>query len=797
MSSLKKNIGFAGGLLGLLLGTVAASAVTQPDFKKGAVPFMEKYCYECHGGKHTKADLDLKAIKDDKKIIDDHKLWRGVLQQVNSGEMPPKKATAKPTHEEIEAFNNAMTVAFDKAESKLKPDPGHITVRRLNRKEYNNTVRELTGVDYFPAENFPADDIGHGFDNIGDVLSISPVHLERYLDAAEGIAQRSVFLTLPKPPNRDRSSNFFSPRYGSEDSNRPFTNAEPDIFYVERFEKPGDYVFRARVKGTNAPDAEPPQFALLVDDKELAKFTWDGSETNKTDGQRRGRNWHTVEVPLNQFTAGEHKFTLRYLNQQRGDVTNRMLYVQSFQFVGPADTRSEFMKRMDTVAADKPAAERVQPVTEWLLTRMFRRPPTKEEMTRYVKVFQTAQAAGEGKFEAGLQELVKVALCSPKFLFRTELDDRPKVKDAHNIDEYQLASRLSYFLWSTMPDDELFDLAAKGQLSKNLDAQVQRMLKDPKSDALVKNFGMQWLQLERLATYEPDTTLFPSFDDQLRKSMLRETELFLTEIMREDHSVLDLVDGDYTYVNRPLARLYGIEDKAFANNGNNNNFQGRRGGGRRNGGTGEFVRVTFPDKSRGGLLTQASILTVTSNPTRTSPVKRGKWVLEQILGTPPPPPPPNVAALDGQHELKGTLRQRMEQHRANPSCANCHQQMDALGFAFENFDAVGKFRAKDGNDAIDPSGTLPTGQAFNGPGELKDILKGKSELVARNVTEKLMIYALGRGLEYYDERAIKKVVTEMAKNDYKFSTLVTSIVKSDPFLLRRGKELKQKYESAE
>jgi hypothetical protein len=267
--------------------------------------------------------------------------------------------------------------------------------------------------------------------------------------------------------------------------------------------------------------------------------------------------------------------------------------------------------------------------------------------------------------------------------------------------------------------------------------------------------------------------------------------------MREDHSVLDLVDGDYTYVNRPLARLYGIEDKAFANNGNNNNFQGRRGGGRRNGGMGDFVRVTFPDKSRGGLLTQASILTVTSNPTRTSPVKRGKWVLEQILGTPPPPPPPNVAALDGQHELKGTLRQRMEMHRANPSCANCHQQMDALGFAFENFDAVGKFRSKDGNDPIDPSGTLPSGQAFKGPGELKDILKGKTDLVARNVTEKLMTYALGRGLEYYDERAIKKVVGEMAKNDYKFSTLVTSVVKSDPFLLRRGKELKEKYESAE
>ncbi len=797
MSYSIKNLALMSGVAGLLLAVLPVQGAASLDFKKAAVPFMEKYCYDCHGGKSTKADLDLKAIKDDKTILENHKLWRGVLQQVNSGEMPPKKAAHKPTPDEIEKFNNSLTESFTKAESKMKPDPGHVTVRRLNRVEYNNTVRDLTAVDYFPAENFPADDIGHGFDNIGDVLSISPVHLERYLDAAEGIAQRSVFLTLPKPNSRDRSSNFLSPRYGSEDTNRPLTNAEPELFYVERFEKPGDYVFRARVRGTNAPDVEPPQFALLVNDKEVGKFTW-SVETNNNEGQRRGRNSRTFEVPVPGLTAGEHKFTLRYLNQQRGEVTNRMLYVNNFFIVGPEDTRSEFMKRMDTVAAGKPPEQRIQPLTEWFVTRAFRRPATKEEVARYVRVFQAGQAANTNSFEAGLQQMVKTVLCSPKFLFRTELDDRPKTKDAHALDEYQLASRLSYFLWCTMPDEELLALAAKNQLTANLDTQVRRMLKDPRGETLVKNFGLQWLQLQRLSAFTPDATLFPGVDDRLKKAMVRETELFLAEIVREDRSVLDLVDADFTYLNRTLARHYGIEDKVFTNSNNGGEGFGRGFGGRRRGERGdEFVRVTLPDKSRGGLLTQASILTATSNPNRTSPVKRGKWVLEQILGTPPPPPPPGVGELDAQHDLKGTLRQRMEQHRANPACANCHQQMDAMGFAFENFDAVGRFRTKDGADAIDPSGTLPDGQSFQGAGELKAILKGKKDLLARNLTEKLMIYGLGRGLEYYDERTIKQVVAQMAQNEYKFSTMVTAIVKSDPFRLRRGKELKEKHELGE
>jgi hypothetical protein len=768
------KLGYAGGVLGLLLSATAAGAASAPDFKKGAMPFMEKYCYECHGGKHTKADLDLKGIKSDKNIIEDHKLWRGVLQQVNSGEMPPKKAKEQPTHDEIEAFNSAMDVAFAKAEAKQKPDPGHVTVRRLNRTEYNNTVRDLTAVDFNAAENFPADDIGHGFDNIGDVLSISPVHLERYLDAADGIAKRSVFLTLPKASSRTTYSIFLEPGgYRSENGTRPVTNATPELFVKHDIKTAGEYVFRVRAASTNASVAEPVQMKLYLNDKEVLAV----AVTNKVG------KWKEYEVKL-EIPAGEQKFRAQFANIQQ-DNRDRMLFINEFKVIGPADTRTEFMKQVDAVGAGKSEAERAHLVTDWFVSRAFRRPATKEEVARYVKVFEAGMTATTNNFAGGIQQLVKVTLCSPKFLFRTELDDKPKTKDAHPLDEYQLASRLSYFLWSTMPDEELLTLAGKNQLGKNLEAQVRRMLKDPRSVALVQNFGMQWLQIQRLATFAPDATLFPGFDERLRQAMMKETELFLGEIIREDLSVLTLVDADFTYLNRPLARHYGIEDKVFP--------QGKRDWRRDN----DFIRVSLPDKNRGGLLTQASILTVTSNPTRTSPVKRGKWVLEQILGTPPPPPPPGVLGLEAQKELTGTLRQRMEQHRTNPACANCHQQMDALGFAFENFDAIGRFRAKDGADVIDPSGTLPSGQSFKGPSELKTVLTEKKDLLARNVTEKLMTYALGRGLEYYDERTIKQVVAEMAKHDYKFSTLVASIVQSDPFRQRRGKELKEKYESAE
>ncbi len=749
----------------------AASGSSNADFQKNAAAFLEKHCVECHGGKATKADLNLKKLeRADDAILKNRKVWLNVVNQVTSGEMPPKKQP-RPAAAEIEKFAQSVESAFGRAEAKMKPDPGRVTVRRLNRTEYNNTIRDLVNVDFNPAEDFPADDIGHGFDNIGDVLTLSPVLMERYLSAAESIAARSIVFEAAQPPNRTTTSNFLEPA-GHEFGNTLRPAEKGYLSTRTKTTLDGEYLFRVRAGATNAPGGEAVRMAILMDGKELRTVT----VTNTP------QKWEQTEVKLN-LPAGEHVLSIKYLNPAQSGEPGRMLFVEQFQLIGPTDTRPVFQQQISAKFGSKPKPAQTRELVTWFVTHAFRRPPTPLEIDRYIKVVEAGEAGG-GKWEAGVQLLLKTVLCSPKFLFRIELDDQPRTKQSHPLDEYQLAARLSYFLWSTMPDDELLTLAEKRQLTANLDPQVRRMLKDPKADALVQNFALQWLQLKRLQTFAPDHQLFPQFDDHLRRAMLRETELFFGEIMREDRSVLDLIDGNFTYLNESLARLYGIADTV----GNRLYEKKTQAGGQpipRN----EFVRVSLPMKERGGLLTQASVLTVTSNPTRTSPVKRGKWVLEQLLGTPPPPPPPNVPELDAQKKLAGTLRQRMEQHRANPSCASCHAQMDAMGFAMENFNAIGAWRAKDGNDLIDASGSLPDGKSFKGAGELKGVLKEKQELFVHNFAEKMLTYSLGRGLEYYDNRAIRQISADLAKHDYKFSVLIANIAKSDPFRLRRGKEL--------
>jgi hypothetical protein len=353
-------------------------------------------------------------------------------------------------------------------------------------------------------------------------------------------------------------------------------------------------------------------------------------------------------------------------------------------------------------------------------------------------------------------------------LFRVELDP-PDAQPGtiYPVSEYELASRLSYFLWSSMPDEELMALAAKEQLRKNLESQVRRMLQDSKSAAFVQNFAGQWLMLRKLAYISPDPKVFPTFTEELRAAMQRETELFFDAVLREDRSILDLLDGDFSFVNEALAKHYGIEG-----------VKGK-----------EFRRVQLP-ANRGGILTQASILTLTSNATRTSPVKRGKWVLDQVLNTPPPPPPPDVPELPEEKELTGSLRKVMEMHRENALCASCHQRMDPIGFAFENYNAIGAWRDQDGKFAIDPSGLLPDGRSFKGPAELKAILRDKKDLFSRCLTEKMLTYALGRGLEYYDRYAVDKIVEALDKNDYRFSTLFAEVVKSEPFQMRTAMRVK-------
>ncbi|MFM9001380.1 MAG: DUF1592 domain-containing protein, partial [Opitutia bacterium] len=465
--------------------------------------------------------------------------------------------------------------------------------------------------------------------------------------------------------------------------------------------------------------------------------------------------------------AGKHELTLTWNNAPAPAAKGRRsLSGHRVRLIGPLDARTGLQRRLADIVGRLEGEPRARAVVNWFVSRAFRRPVNAAELSRYTRVFLEAEKAG-GEWEDGARAVVAVCLASPKFVFRAEQEERPKETEAHPVGEFALASRLSYFLWGSMPDDALLQEAFAGTLHRNLSAQAARLLRDPRSSNLVSGFGIQWLQLRRLSVVEPDPRMFPEFDDGMRAAMSRETELFFAAILREDRPVADLLDADFTYVNAPLARLYGLPPPDVR-------------------GADDFVRVSLPKGDRGGLLTQASILTATSNPDRTSPVKRGKWILEQILGTPPPPAPAGVAALESQKELKGTLRERMEQHRANPACASCHNRMDAIGFAFEKFDAIGRLREVDEGRRIDPAGVLPDGRAFAGAAELKRLLRADERKFVRNLAANLLTFALGRGLDYYDEPALDEIVERTFKGGGRFYVMVQAVVESVPFRLRRG-----------
>jgi hypothetical protein len=577
--------------------------------------FVESHCVSCHGGESPKADLDLRAFEDEASVLAERASWEKVLRRVRAGEMPPKKRP-RPAPAEVEAFTSWIDARLSDCSGPA--DPGRVTIRRLNRAEYRNTIRDLLGVDFQPAADFPSDDVGHGFDNMGEVLSLPPLLMEKYLSAAEAIS-------------------------------------------------------------------EMPQV--------LERIT-----TCKPEGRRKRR-------------------------------------------------------------------ECARKVLGDLALRAYRRPVAKEEIERLAGFLDLTDANGDG-FEDAIRLGLQAILVSPHFLFRVEADpDGAEPGSIRALNDFELATRLSYFLWQSMPDGELLDLAGKGELRSGEDAQVLRLLRDPKSKALVDGFAEQWLQIRNLRNMTPDRRLFPGFDEDLRQAMETETRMVFEAMMREDRSILDLLDGDFTFVNGSLARHYGLSG-----------IEGT-----------EFLRVSLAGTPRRGILTHGSVLTVTSNPTRTSPVKRGKWVLEQILGAPPPPPPPDVPDLkdDEQVVLSGTLRQRMERHRADPACATCHEGMDSLGFALENFDAVGAWREKDASFPIDASGVFPGGEAFKDLDGMRAILASRKDQFARCLAEKMLAFALGRGLEYRDRCAVDQVTGAMAKDGYKFSALVTAIVKTSAFQMRR------------
>jgi hypothetical protein len=781
---------------------VGFAADPPPPFARAGVAFLTKHCLDCHGAEDPEAGLTLTVFKENASLIPKRDKWDAILRMVETGVMPPVDAK-QPTQTERNEFATLVRAIFDEYDRTAPPDPGRVTMRRLNRREYANTVRDLLGIDFNPTENFPADDVGHGFDNIGDVLTVSPLLMERYLDAAETIASRVIIVNPPKPSKRYLAGRYLQP--GGSTTNDRFRKMDPsaeDPKLAGPFHGSGGYLkftadaelyFRATLYAETESES-PVKVALFIQEGNLTD-TSSEEELAQLLGADRLEGAKILKIFEITARKPEDRQTLEFLISRNGNINNAgvavvkpaegekpaILHIEHLWSEGPLETRPASQLKILASTPNKPEAEQRLEVLTRLLRHAYRRTPTKQEVERLSGFAESVMAAGD-KWEAAVQKSILVVLCSPKFLFRVEPDDRPTSTERRPLDEFHIASRLSYFLWSSMPDDELLDLAEKKQLGAKLEEQVRRMLADERSSALVINFARQWLQIGRLEQVSPDPKLFPSFSEPLRAAMFKETELFFASVLCEDRSLAELLDADYTFLNAPLARHYGIADT-------NGNWLGQKPDQPQ--GTpikgNDFVRVSIPHDRRGGLLTQASIFTVTSNPTRTSPVKRGKWVLEQLLGAPPPPPPPNVPELEGGgRELTGTLREQMEQHRANPSCAACHATMDPLGFSFENYDAIGAWRAKDGEHVIDASGELPGGKKFSGPAGLKEILLERKDDFAKCLTEKMLIYALGRGLEYYDRPTLKRIVQRVVENDYRLSALIVEIVKSEPFLNRRG-----------
>ncbi len=742
-----------------------APATAPGSFDQVVRPFLAKHCLSCHNEEKQSGSLALHRANAS-SVQDDRTTWESVLEKLRANEMPPKKKP-QPTADEKKAVLTWLEAELTKTACTGPIDPGRVTLRRLNRAEYNNTIRDLLGMDFQPADDFPSDDVGYGFDNIGDVLAVSPLLLEKYLASAEKIVDKAFAGELPPIPPTKR---WFSFELKVSQKDAPSVNrgkavssADGDISFTHDFPKDGQYALRFRGYGQQVGN-ERVKTVIRIDGQDVHR-----AEMRSGDPRQPS----TIEFRHN-LKAGEHKIAIALVNPYSDPKIedkakrDRTLAVFQTEVQGPMldMTRlpTEAYKRIMIAqpGPDLPEREAARRIVAHLARKAFRRPPSPQEIERFVKLVEVARAQGDD-FEKGVQLAVQAILVSPHFLFKVE-QDRKSSDQPYAISEHELATRLSYFLWSSMPDEGLLDLADRGELRKNLDAQVRRMMKDPKVRALGENFAGQWLQVRNLASFAPDPKQFPNFDESLREAMAQETTLFFEAMVQEDRNILDFLDADFTFVNERLAKHYGIP--------------GVRGK--------EFRKVSLKGTPRAGILTQASILTVTSNPTRTSPVKRGKFILESLLNAPPPPPPPDVPEFkeEPQAVLSGSLRQRLEMHRSNPDCAVCHDKMDALGFAFENFDAVGAWRTKDGTFPIDPSGTLPDGRSFKDYAELRTLLRGNAAQFRRCLVEKMLTYALGRGVEVADRCAVDKVCLEVADRKDRFSELVLAVVQSEPFQMR-------------
>jgi mono/diheme cytochrome c family protein len=760
------------------------AAQASPASAPAARAVLDRYCVGCHNQRVPTANLTLDSMNL-ADIGQAAPVWEKVVRKLRTGTMPPA-GRPRPEPAAYDGLASWLESELDQAAG-LKPEPGRTTVHRLNRTEYANVIRDLLALEIDARALLPADDAGYGFDNNADMLAVSPGLLDRYMSAARKISRLAIGDVAMRPSVDTYAVSRYLLQDDRVSEELPF-GTRGGLAVRHTFPLDGEYVVRIHVQRRRMPD--PQELEVRVDGERIQSFTIGAPGTARSpEDADTPREDGPLEVRL-PIKAGPRQVSVGLVRRAAAPegLGPAHLPVGNISFRGKAGAEIG-VDRIDIAgpyniqgAGDTPTRRRIfvcrpagenndsacaRQILTALARRAYRRPATANDLQKLLPFYSAGEKNG---FEAGIQSALERILVDPQFLFRIERDPGSVPPGtAYRLTDLELASRLSFFLWSSMPDDELLEVAARGRLSEPavLEHQVRRMLTDARARMLVSSFASQWLYLRNVQAVAPDVNAFPAFDDNLRDAFQQETELFLQSQLREDRSVVELLTANYTFVNERLARHYGMP-----------NIYGSH-----------FRRVKFGDDRRAGLLGQGSILTVTSYATRTSPVVRGKWLLENILGAPPPPPPPDVpdlpdGATDGQ---PASVRERMEQHRRNPACASCHAQMDPLGFALENFDAIGRWRTvNEGGTPIDASGSLPDGRRFNGPAELRRLLLARRENVAATVVEKLLIYALGRGLEPYDMPAVRTIVREAESSDYAWSSLVLGIARSTPFRLRRS-----------
>jgi hypothetical protein len=791
---------FAGCLAVLSTSTGSLGAGGPQQQPTGSVPLsvppqravINQYCVGCHNDKAKTAGLTLATI-DVQRAGENAETWEKVVRKLRGRMMPPP-GRPRPDDATYDSMVSYLENSLDRSAA-ANPNPGRTeTFHRLNRTEYQNAIRDLLALDVDVSSLLPKDDVSHGFDNVG-VGEFSPTLLERYLAAAQKVSRLAIGSPLPSPASHivllpadlTQEDHFDGLPFGTRGG----------TVVRHTFPLDGTYEIQVRLSRDRNENVEglyePHQLELTLDGKRVQLFAVKPNRDNQIaqyysddvvdkDLKTRvaiqaGPHELGVTFPRKTFALPEterqpHK---AHFNMDRHPRIQPAVYSVSvtgpFDAGGATDTpaRRQIFVCQPTSASEE--ADCARRIISTVARRAYRRPVTDADLQVPLTFYKDARA--EEGFEAGIEMALRAILASTEFLFRIERDPRNVAPNtAYRVSDVELASRLSFFLWSSIPDDELLDLAISGKLKEPavLEQQVRRMLADSRSQALVINFAGQWLYLRNLAAASPDTRTFPDFDDNLRQAFRRETELLFESIVKEDRNVVDLLRANYTFVNERLAKHYGIP-----------NVYGSR-----------FRRVTVGEDSvRGGLLGHGSILTVTSYSNRTSPVLRGKWILENIVGTPPPPPPPNVPPLrdNGAGGKILSMRERMAQHRTNPACAGCHQLMDPAGLSMENFDAIGRWRTRtEAGTAVDASGGLPGGSTFEGVAGLRKAVLSRPELFVTTVTEKLLTYALGRGLEYYDAPTVRTITRDARSNDYRFSSLVLGIVKSHSFDMRRTAE---------